>query len=89
MGTKGAVAWLFGRLGGWVDDNPLRAVGVLVWTGALAALLMSAGVEVVPSEATLAYDGVTAAGLLQAATAQPAYVVGVAAGAVVFLFYDG
>jgi hypothetical protein len=89
MGPKGAITWPFARLGGWIDDKPVSAVGALVWAGALVAILMSVGVGVDPGEPALVYDGVTAAELWRVATAQPAYVVSAVVGAAVFLFYDG
>ena len=89
MGLRGVFLWPMYRLGGWVDEYPLRAVGALLFTGALVVLLVSVGVSVDLGAQTLVYDGVTLDTLAETVLAQPAYAIAAAVGLVIVLFYDG
>ena len=90
MGFRGVLLWPVVRVAGWADDNPLRAAGVVVAVGALAAVVASAGLESGGDAAgTVAYEGATAGAVVEAALAQPAYPVVALVGLVVFALYDG
>lgn len=79
---------ILAKIAGWVDDNPLSAVGVVVALGALAALLVSTDLVLGGGERTM--TGSTAAtAISETVVAQPAYAVIALAGMAVFLFYDG
>ena len=82
--------WPVVRVAGWADGNPLRAAGVVVAVGALAAVIASARLESGGESAgTAAYDGATAGAVVEVAIAQPAYPVVALVGLVVFALYDG
>ena len=82
--------WPVVRIAAWADDNPLRAAGVVVAVGALAAVVASARLESGGESAgTAAYDGATAGAVVEVAIAQPAYPVVALVGLVVFALYDG
>ncbi|MEF8807852.1 hypothetical protein [Natronomonas sp.] len=88
MGLQGALLWPIAKIAGWVDDNPLSAVGVVVAVGAVAALLVSA--DLVSSGGGQTMTGSTAAtAISETVLAQPAYAIIALAGMAVFLFYDG
>ena len=90
MGFRGVLLWPVVWVVGWTDDNPLRAAGVVVAVGALAAVVASAGLESGGDAAgTVAYEGATAGAVVEVAIAQPAYPVVALVGLVVFAFYDG
>ena len=90
MGFRGVLLWPVARIADWADDHPLRAAGVVVAVGALAAVVASAGLESGGDAAgTVAYEGATAGAVVEAALAQPAYPVVALVGLVVFAFYDG
>lgn len=79
---------ILAKIAGWVDDNPLSAVGVVVALGALAALLVSTDLVLSGGERTM--TGSTAAtAISETVVAQPAYAIIALAGMAVFLFYDG
>ena len=66
MGFRGVLLWPVVRVAGWADDNPLRAAGVIVAVGALAAVVASAGLESGGDAAgTAAYDGATAGAVVE------------------------
>lgn len=88
MGIQGALLWPFAKTAGWVDDNPLSAVGIVIALGALAALFVSADLALSGGEQAM--TGSTAAtAISETVVAQPAYAVIALAGMAVFLFYDG
>jgi uncharacterized membrane protein (UPF0182 family) len=87
MGLQGVLLWPFAKVAGWVDDNPLSAVGVVVALGAVVALLVSA--DLVLSGGQTMTGGAAATAISETVRAQPAYAVIALAGMAVFLFYDG
>ena len=88
MRLRGALLWPVRAVAAWVDEKPLSAAGVLVAAGALAGLAaFCAGVEF--GEGGLVYGGVTLEAVTETARRRPAYAVAAAAGATVFLLYDG
>ena len=90
MGIRKALLWPVARIAAWADDNPLRAAGVVVAVGALAAVVASAGLESGGDSAgTAAYDGATAGAVVEVAIAQPAYPVVALVVLAVFALYDG
>ena len=92
MGFRDVLLWPVVRVAGWADDNPMSAVGAVVAVGATAALVVSAGMTTTGPDGggqTLALDGLTAAALLEAALARPAYPVVALVGLAVVALYDG
>jgi len=89
MGAADVLLWPVYAVAGWVDDNPLSAVGVVVALGALAVFFGTAGASTGPEGAALAYEGITLAAVSETALAQPAYVVAALVGLAVFVLYDG
>ena len=92
MGLGGTLLWPVHWFAAWVDDNPLSAVGAVIAVGATAALVVSAGITTAGPDGggqTLALDGLTAAALLEAALARPAYPVVALVGLAVVTLYDG
>jgi hypothetical protein len=87
MGLQGTLLWPVAKIAGWVDDNPLSAVGVVIALGALAALLVSANLPGGGGQTMTGSTAVTA--ISETVVAQPAYAVIALAGMAVFLFYDG
>ncbi|QLD85965.1 hypothetical protein HWV23_09590 [Natronomonas halophila] len=87
MGLQGTLLWPVTKLAGWVDNNPLSAVGVVVALGALVALLVSADI-VLGGQRTISSTSAATA-ISETVLAQPAYAVIALAGMAVFLFYDG
>jgi hypothetical protein len=87
MALQGTLLWPVTKIAGWVDDNPLSAVGIVVALGALVALLVSA--DIVPGGQRTISGASAAAAISETVLAQPAYAVIALAGMAVFLFYDG
>jgi hypothetical protein len=87
MGFQGTLLWPVTKIAGWVDDNPLSAVGVVIALGALAALFVSADLLLGGGQTMTSSTAVTA--ISETVIAQPAYAVIALAGTAVFLFYDG
>ncbi|MFT4883375.1 MAG: hypothetical protein ACI8U4_000881 [Natronomonas sp.] len=79
---------ILAKIAGWVDDNPLSAVGVVVALGALAALLVSTDLVLSGGERTMT-GGTAVTAISETVVAQPAYAIIALAGMAVFLFYDG
>jgi hypothetical protein len=88
MGIRGTLLWPVTKIAGWVDDNPLSAVGVVIALGALAALLVSANLLLGGGGQTMTGSTAVTA-ISETVVAQPAYAVIALAGMAVFLFYDG
>jgi hypothetical protein len=88
MGLQGALLWPFARIAGWVDDNPLSTVGLVVALGAVAALAVSVDFGSAGGQQAMTANTVASA-VLGAVAARPAYAVIALVGAAVFVFYDG
>jgi hypothetical protein len=76
-------------LAGWVDDNPISAVGLVIAVGALAVFLATISLGSSPETGALALDSNTAGILAETARERPAYLAAAIVGVVVALLYDG
>lgn len=85
----GILTWPFARIAGWVDENPLSAVGVVVGIGALLALVLLSGISGVGAEGTFTDSEAAVTALSQTALDRPGFVIIALFGMAVFLFYDG
>ncbi len=89
MDLRRILLWPVYRLAEWVDDNPVSAIGLLVASGSIAALLASTVFGVEGGADSLTLDATTAELVLDAAIERPAYPITALIGIAVVIFYKG